>query len=93
MAHHLGEDMWCLPNVFNGIAYMLLFIFAMIWLRLLLRVVEDFVTPQNAFAQVRPPTSKALGSPRYGECEHPIELEMRYRPTHEKRKISPCVNT
>lgn len=45
MAHHMGEDIWYLLNIFNGMGYMVLFVLALIWLRFLLKVAEDALAP------------------------------------------------
>ena len=45
MTQHLGEELWYLLNVFNGMGYMVLFVVAMIWARLLLQVVKDAIAP------------------------------------------------
>lgn len=47
MANHLGQDIWYLLNMFDGLGYVILFFLLIIWLRLILQVIEDAVSPRQ----------------------------------------------
>lgn len=81
MAHRFGEDVWYVLNIFNGIGYMVLFVVVMIWLRLLLHVVEDAVTPlrKRPHKFVRP-LSEPSDLTTFSRCEQPTELETMLQP-------------
>jgi hypothetical protein len=47
MTHPRREDLWNLLTMFNGMGYMALFVFAVIWARLLLSVFEEALTSRK----------------------------------------------
>jgi hypothetical protein len=70
MINHIGTELWYLLNMFNGMGYMILFVVAMIWVRMLLQVVEvavvslrmhphDFIHPTPGSLEL-----KTFGQPR-----------------------------
>ena len=83
MSHSVGEDVSYLLTIFNGLGYMIVFVLAMIWLRLLLRVVEYALAP---LGKNPPSLVSALSEPsdlaRIGQCEQATG----FCPTHEKEE-------
>jgi hypothetical protein len=49
MSQHYGADLWYFLNVFEGVGYILVVIFSMIWIRLLLMIIETALRPRKEF--------------------------------------------
>ena len=83
MAHSIVEDVWYLLTIFNGLGYMIVLVLAMIWLRLLLRVVEYALAPLNKNPlSLVPPLQEQSDLAIIGQCEQPTG----FCPTHEKEE-------
>jgi len=82
MVRSIVEQVWYLLNVFSGLGYLVVLIFAMVWLRLLLRVVEYVAAPlSNNTRSIVHPHSEPSDLAMISECEHSTELV----PTHEEK--------
>ena len=89
--NHLGEYLWDLLKVFNGIAYVGISVLAINWLWLLLQVVADAVAPLR---ECGPNLVNALPEPSdptaCGEYEQPTELETELQPDRRKEGRKLC---
>ena len=78
MARRMGEDLWYLLQMCPGLGFSVLFVPGLIWLRLILKVVEEALGPLRKPAHKfvhplpRPSTSRLAEVPRH-KCQ-PCEV-------------------